>query len=296
MRYGVMLPYMVATDRAGLLGWARGAEERGFTTVTTGERITWPNLEQLVTLSAAAAVTERVRVVANIMIVPLHPVGLLAKRLASLDVLAEGRFVLAVGVGQREQDYGSAGATMERRWQRADEAIAELRRVWAGEPLVPGFDPIGPAPYSPGGPELWCGSRGPKAMRRAAAWGATGFTGFTLDGDRETVAAQAAAVHEAWADVGRDDRPYMLLNCFFALGADAAERLRRAGQAYFPPERREEVTAKLTVSSVDRVHEVIDNVAAAGFDELNFLPVTDDLAELDRLVEAIERSGAPLSG
>jgi alkanesulfonate monooxygenase SsuD/methylene tetrahydromethanopterin reductase-like flavin-dependent oxidoreductase (luciferase family) len=114
--------------------------------VTTGKRMTHPDLEQGVALAAAAAVTSRVRVLANIMILPVHPAGLLAKRLASLDLLSEGRVVVAAGVGDREQDYRVAGASMERRWTRAEQTITTMRRLRAGEPPEADDDPVGPPP------------------------------------------------------------------------------------------------------------------------------------------------------
>jgi alkanesulfonate monooxygenase SsuD/methylene tetrahydromethanopterin reductase-like flavin-dependent oxidoreductase (luciferase family) len=149
MKYGLMLPYMTRTTRAGLLGWATGAEDAGFATVTVGERMTYPNLAQNVALAAAAAVTSRVRLLANITILPLHPAGVLAKELASLDVISEGRFVMAAGVGDREQDYRAAEAVMEWRWPRADEKIRQMRRIWRGSRWRTGTHPSGPARSRP---------------------------------------------------------------------------------------------------------------------------------------------------
>jgi alkanesulfonate monooxygenase SsuD/methylene tetrahydromethanopterin reductase-like flavin-dependent oxidoreductase (luciferase family) len=287
MKYGLMLPYSTPTDRKGLLGWATAADAAGFSTVTTGERMTYGNMEQIVALSAAAAVTSKVRILANILIVPMHAPGILAKRLASLDVLSEGRFVMAAGVGDREQDYRAGGATMERRWPRADETILTMKRLWKGEPLVPGDDPIGPSPYTPGGPELWIGSRGPKALARAARWGATGFAGFTLNGEPGDLKAQVDAVNEAWAANGRTDRPYLFVSCFYALGDDAVGRMAGLASRYWAGwadnEMRDQMIAELSVTNPDSIHRLIENVEAAGYDELNFLPITDDLADFDRL-------------
>jgi len=291
MKFGLMLPYMTGTTRAGMLGWATGAEEGGFTTVTVGERMTYPNFDQIVALAAAASVTSRVRVLANILIVPMHPPGLLAKELASLDVLSEGRFVMAAGVGDREQDYRAADATMERRWPRADAIIRQMQTIWNGEPLEPGHEPIGPVPYTPGGPQLWIGSTGPKALARAARWGATGFAGFTANGAVADLVGQRDAALQAWSDAGRSDRPYLFTSCFVALGAGAAGRMAVAAGRYWAgwatEETRQAMVELLSVTSEEGAHRLITNAEEAGYDEVNLLPVTDDLAELDRFQKLI---------
>jgi alkanesulfonate monooxygenase SsuD/methylene tetrahydromethanopterin reductase-like flavin-dependent oxidoreductase (luciferase family) len=286
MKFSLMLPYMTATTRTGMLSWAGGAEDAGFAGVTVGERMTYPNFDQIVALAAAATVTSRIRLLANILIVPMHPAGLLAKELASLDVLSEGRFVMAAGVGDREQDYRAADATMERRWTRADAIVRQMQKVWMGEPLEADHAPIGPAPYTPGGPQTWIGSRGPRALARAARWGASGAALFTLHGDPADLADQREAVLTAWSDAGRADRPYLFTSCFIALGPDAEDRMAAAATRYWagwaPDEVGRLMVEQLSCTGDKRVREMIDNAEAAGYDEVNLLPITDDLAELER--------------
>src|SRR5579859_4928751 len=145
MKYGVLGPYMSGTDRTKLLEWFRRVDEGPFATIATGERELWPQIEQHAFLAAAAAVTERVKVMSHIMIVPMHPSVLLAKRLASIDVISGGRFVVGVGTGGREDDYRAAGSTFNDRWQRQDDCVAITKRVWAGEPPWEGaVAPVGP--------------------------------------------------------------------------------------------------------------------------------------------------------
>ena len=98
-----------------------------------------------VTNAAAAALTERVRVFVNLVVLPMHPIPVVAKELATLDVLSGGRVTLGVGIGGREHDYLASGSTMERRHQRLDDGVAELRRLWAGGAAVRGSRPGRPA-------------------------------------------------------------------------------------------------------------------------------------------------------
>jgi len=157
MKIGMTLPTMVrGYTRDTTVAWCRRIDAGPYASLSAGERITFHNQEQLVTLSAAAALTERVRVIATIVILPMHPVALVAKQAATLDVLSGGRFTLGLGVGGREHDYRAAEKTFERRLPRLDESVATMRRLWAGEVPFEGADPVGPMVVQPGGPR--CGA------------------------------------------------------------------------------------------------------------------------------------------
>ena len=285
MRFGMTLPSMVPEyDRTTTLEWCRRIEDGPYESISVGERITFHNQEQGVLLAAAAALTERVRIIATIVIAPMHPVPVLAKQATTLDVLSGGRFTLGVGIGGREHDYRSAGASFEHRHQRLDDAVAELRRLWAGEPPFEGADPVGPPPVQPGGPPILSSSFGPRSLARSSRW-ADGYAGFTLAADPGELVAVASQVRDAWADVGRTGSPSLMTSFWFSLGPDAVERHRRYVEAYmaYEPVAADFMVGAATLHSPDAVRGAIDAAAAAGFDELMFVPTTSDLAELDRL-------------
>ena len=94
--------------------------------ISCGERITFQNQEMNITNAAAAALTERVRVFVNLVVLPMHPIPLIAKQIATRDVLSGGRVTLGVGIGGREHDYLAMGSTMDRRHQRLDDGVAYL--------------------------------------------------------------------------------------------------------------------------------------------------------------------------
>ena len=135
MEVGLALPTMATGyDRSTTVDWCRGIDAGPFSSVSCGERITYHNQEMLVTNAAAAALTERVRVFVNLVVGPLHRTAVLAKQLATLDVLAGGRLTVGLGVGGREGDYRAAESPFTRRHARLDEQVADLRRYWSGEP------------------------------------------------------------------------------------------------------------------------------------------------------------------
>src|SRR5919107_58455 len=111
MDIGIGLPNAVrGVDRRGIVDWARRAEEAGFASLGTIDRLAYPSFESLIALSAAAAVTERIRLVTDILIAPLRAnTALFAKQTATLDQLSGGRLELGLSPGGREDDYELSG-------------------------------------------------------------------------------------------------------------------------------------------------------------------------------------------
>ena len=100
----------------------------------TIDRIVYPNYESLIALAAAAAVTERIRLVTDILISPLRTnTALLAKQAATIDNLSQGRLVLGLAVGGRQDDYEVSGADFGSRGKAFDRQLEELGALWRGE-------------------------------------------------------------------------------------------------------------------------------------------------------------------
>jgi alkanesulfonate monooxygenase SsuD/methylene tetrahydromethanopterin reductase-like flavin-dependent oxidoreductase (luciferase family) len=295
MEIGVALPTMAAGyTRATTLDWCRGIDEGPYSSVSCGERITFRNQEVLVTNAAAAALTERVRVFVNIAVLPMHPTAVVAKQLATLDVLSGGRLDVGVGVGGRQHDFRAAEAAFAGRHARLDDQVAELRRLWAGEAPFEGADPVGPSPVQPGGPRLVAAAMGPKAMARAARW-ADGVSGFSVCGVPEEMAASVDLARRSWDEAGRDAPPRMISGCFYVLDGDddaAAATLRRFTAEYlaiFGADIAAGMADATRVSSVDALHRVLDGAEAAGIDELILVPGTVDIDCLERTTAALAR-------
>ncbi|HVC66029.1 MAG TPA: LLM class flavin-dependent oxidoreductase [Acidimicrobiales bacterium] len=291
MEIGIALPTMATGfTRATFEDWCRGIDEGPYSSISSGERITFHNPELLVTTTAAAALTERVQVVTNITVLPLHRPAMLAKQLATLDVLAAGRLVVGVGVGGREQDYRALGVPFEGRHRTLDSAVAELRRLWAGESAYDGGQPVGPAPCTPGGPPLWAAAMGPKSMARAARW-ADGVTGFSIGADRDEIARGNQLALDAWEAEGRSERPRLVSGTFYLLGgADADAELQRFARAYlavFGDRAADALSRTVELSSPARLLDTLAAAEAAGCDEFILVPGTVDPGCLERTTAAL---------
>ena len=127
---------------------------------------------------AVAARTSRLQIGTNVLLLPLnHPV-LVAENAAVLDVLSEGRFVLGVGLGYRDEEFRGLGIRRGERAGRMEEGLSVLRQCWADGPFdhagrywqLAGVD-VQPKPVQSGGVPIWVGAHGDRALERAARLG-----------------------------------------------------------------------------------------------------------------------------
>ena len=132
-----------------------------------GER--WP--DPFVLLGFIAGVTTTLRLITHIIVLPYrHPLAV-AKAIASLDRLSDGRAVLGVGSGYLREEFEILGADFENRGRVTDEAIRTIRSCWT-EGDIPGFDArLAPQPVQAGGPPVWIGGNSLRALRRAVELG-----------------------------------------------------------------------------------------------------------------------------
>ncbi|HKF75218.1 MAG TPA: LLM class F420-dependent oxidoreductase [Candidatus Dormibacteraeota bacterium] len=200
---------------------ARLAEEAGFEALWVGDHIALPRggsdpsdqsrLEALVALTYLAAVTTRVRLGVGVIVLPQRQPVLLAKQLASIDVLSKGRLTVGIGVGYVEPELRALGASLADRGARADEYLAAMRVLWS-EP-VPTFagryvsftDVMQrPLPVQRPHPPIVVGGHSPAAYRRAVQT-ANGWYGWELD-----LQQTARALAELRETANRWERPARL--------------------------------------------------------------------------------------
>ena len=289
MTVGVALPQMATgLDRSRLLDWCRGVDGGPFSSISAGERITFHNLDGFTLCSAAAAVTSRVRILVNVAVLPWHAPALIAKELASMDVVSGGRVEVAVGVGGRQQDYDALGSPFKGRHGRLDGAVRELQRLWSGG-LASDGQAVGPSPVQAGGPPIMASAMGPKSLARAAQW-AVGVSGFTLLGDAAEAGRLFRATEQAWTEAERVDSPRLVTGSFVALGENAAGTLQQFAAAYlqvFSPDFAKSLSEAMTLNEASRLIDLLDAVEDQGADEFIVVPASSDPAMLDLLANAV---------
>ena len=200
---------------------ARSAEDLGFESLWVAEHMVVPSpqappspmgpdvhiLDPMLSLTWAAAHTTTIRLGTGILLLPQRNPVQLAKEVATLDVLSNGRVEIGVGVGYLHQEFAAVGVPMENRGQRTDEYLEAMRELWeADAPEIHGdfVDFAGvdtqPRPVQTPLPIVMGGHSRP-AYRRTARF-ATGWYGFRRS--PEHARADVAAIGAACEAIGRD--------------------------------------------------------------------------------------------
>ena len=268
-----------------ILDWARRADAGPFSSLGSLDRLVYPNYDALITLTAAAAVTQRIRLITTVLLVPLHNAGVLAKQAASLDAISNGRLTLGVGIGGRDDDFRAAPEPMHGRGKRFEEQLNTLTRAWSGQPLAEDIGPIGPAPVRPGGPELLIGGNSPAAIQRVGKWG----DGFISGGAPPPMARQGFELAEqAWKEAGKPGKPRFVAGMYFGLGPNAAERAGAYIRNYysFMGPMAEQI-ANNVASTPEAVKGALQAFADVGVDELICWPTIPELDQIDYLANLV---------
>jgi len=280
MEVGIGLPNAVrGVDRAGIVDWSRQAEAAGFSSLGTIDRIAYVNFESLVVLAAAAAVTERIRLVTDILIAPLRSnTALLAKQAATIDRLSGGRLVLGLSPGGREDDYAVSGLDFHTRGRAFDRQLDALGRFWNGE------GGVGPPPVRDR-PGLLIGGTSDAAFRRAAQHA----DGWTMGGGDPASFGQARErLDAAWQAAGRNDEPRTIALFYFALGDRAAEVARTGlGDYYAWLGEYADMIVDSAAKDAETVQRYVAGFEQAGVDEVICFPASADVAQVGLLADAL---------
>ena len=201
MQFGFALPVRgELAHHEGVVEMARQGERMGFASATVADHIVFPTtveskypydasgvhpskgdaLEQLSLMAFVAGATERLRLIASVMVLPHRNPVLAAKMIATIDVLSRGRVTLGVGVGWMREEFAALAAPdFDRRGAVSDEYVAIFRKLWTSEGPVEhagehyAFAPLRfqPRPAQRPHPPIWVGGHTRPALRRTARLG-----------------------------------------------------------------------------------------------------------------------------
>ena len=290
MEIGVGLPTNLrGTNKDLVLRWAATAESAGFASLCMGERLTYSGYDWVLALTAAASVTTRIRLLSNVIILPIHPPGVVAKQALSLDDYSGGRFTLGVGLGTPLDDYDVAPSPRAGRGKRFEESLRTIRELFKGESLIPETRAIGPAPVRRGGPEILLGSNGLKALRRTGAF-ADGAVTWSFGADPEEARRMLAVVNDSWRENGRAGKPRFVCGCYYSAGPRAREDLTAYFHEYYPkvlPGQVEQLLAAVRTVTPDAIRDTVRRMQDVGCDEFIFVPVKPDMVHLEGLAKIV---------
>ena len=159
----------------------RAAREAGFDLICTGQHYLASPYQMSTIfplLGRLAAEAGDMQVAATVILVPLHNPVELAESIATMDSICDGRFVLGVGLGYRDEEYAAFGVRREERVERLQEALEVMKRLWQDEEVefqgkyyhVPRTKPA-TRPVQQPHPPIWVAANNDAAIRRAARWG-----------------------------------------------------------------------------------------------------------------------------
>lgn len=283
MQIGIGLPNALDAPGPMLPQWARRAEERGFSTLATIDRIVYPSYDSMTSLGVAAGATSRIGLFTDILLAPAYPPVWLAKATASLDAMSGGRLTLGLGVGGRPDDYAAVGRPFEQRGRLMDDALDLLHRSWGGQRVAGGDFPVGPAPADGTRVPVLIGGNSEAAVRRTVRYGA----GWTSGGRGPGLAAPMVdRVRRAWRDAARAVEPRLAALVYFGLGDEEASRGSLRTFYGFLGEWGDAIVEG-AVRSPQAARDIVRAFEDVGVTELVFVPTVAALDEVDRLADAV---------
>ena len=287
-RIGVGLPAAIpGAPGRSTVEWASLGEKLGFASLGVIDRLVYDNLDPLVALSAAAAVTDHVELFTTVLNVPWRQSALtLAKQLWSLERISGGRLTAGLALGGWPEDYRESGIALAGRGAVFDDMLEVMLRAWKGELSGAG----GPLPaLPPRRPHLVFGGFAPRSYERMArlgiGWVAPLF-GF------DVLLGGIASAEAAWSNAGRPGRPRIVVARYFSLGPDADATADEYihhyyGEEFFGAARADVVTTPA------HLHAELQRLRDARCGDVLLFPCSADLDQLRRLAAALDESAPP---
>ena len=267
-----------------------------------------PGREAITSLTRLAALTDRARIGTSVLLLPLYPPALVAKQLADIDRMSNGRLTVGVGVGgEYPQEFRACQIPLAERGTRTDEAIPLIRSLWTAENVSHAGRHysmtdvrIHPAPAQRGGPPIAVAGRKQPAMRRAAILG-DGWMPYLYSARRYAESVQTITSHAA--EAGRDLTGFEWFAFLFVNVNPDRAAARDQAAAFLGGNYKQDFDAMLNnvaaVGTPDEVAERLQAFVDAGARHLIFTPATrDDTRPIRRclLEDVLPRLRTPQAG
>ena len=296
MELAVHLPLMRLGEEPLSMGRLQravdAARESGFAAISANDHLVFQT-PWLDGPSALASMIERsgdMELATTISLAVVRGPVALAKTLAGIDVLSEGRLVAALGPGSSERDYQAVGIPFEERWKRFDETIAVLRALLKGEPMpkrlryyaLPADLELAPAPFREDGIPLWIGSWGSAAGLARVVRAGDGWLASAYNTTPEGFAAGRAALPAGF--------PSGLATMWTWVSEDQAEVDRVLADELAPAlggRDPAELAAQVCVGSAEHCAELLSRYAEAGCDRVYLWPLADEPRQIELVAESV---------
>jgi len=304
LELGVHLPLMEFGDEGQSLGRLTravdAARECAFAAVSANDHFLFqtPWLDGPTALAAVVDRSGDMELATTVSLVALRGPVPLAKTLAALDLLSDGRVIAGVGPGSSERDYDAVGVPYEERWERFEEATAILRALLRHDPppetrsryALPDSE-LAPAPRRSGGVPLWIGSWGSKAgLRRVARLG-DGWLASAYNTTPKGFNAAKESLSEELRARGRDpDRfPSALVTMWTWITDDARDAERVLREVLAPVLRRDAdaLRGQVCIGSAEKCAELLSRYARAGCDRVHLWPLGNEPQQIERAATAV---------
>ncbi|MBW3605353.1 MAG: LLM class flavin-dependent oxidoreductase [Actinobacteria bacterium] len=283
MRIGIGLPAAIPGSPPTAVGeWAGMAEASGFASLGVIDRLVYDNLDPLVALGVAAARTERVELLTTVLNVPWRRNAVvLAKQLASLDRISNGRLTAGLGLGGWADDHEVVGPAAAGTGATMDEMLATTLGVWSGG-VGRGNAQIPALPSRR--PGLLFGGVAPESFRRIARFG-DGWVAPSFG--YQVLASGVDAIRKAWRDAARQDEPRVVVERYFCFGDRAEHIAHHYLHHYYGPRYLDAVTAD-TVATARRLEHELRLLSDVGADDVVLLPCDADARQIELLAGALD--------
>jgi alkanesulfonate monooxygenase SsuD/methylene tetrahydromethanopterin reductase-like flavin-dependent oxidoreductase (luciferase family) len=271
------------------------ARDCGFAAVSANDHFLFSTswLDGLTALAAAVPRSGEMRLATTIALAPLRGPVPLAKALAALDLLSEGRVIAGVGPGSSKADYDALGIPFEQRWQRFEESVIALRALLRGErPVksrhfpVPG-ETLEPLPVQENGVPLWIGSWGSDAGLARVARLADGWLASAYNTTPERFAAARDSLAAKLDERGRDAAgfPNALVTMWTWVSEDRGETERMLEDVLAPLLKREpdELRGQVCIGPAGHCAELLSRYVGAGCEWVQLWPLGEERRQIERV-------------